>query len=321
MNQTDFEYICWLCSPDYMIPRAKKYGLELVRDAYPEYLDLLLEDSNFLAVMGAFQAGKDSRNSIRSYLRYIRHRDNIKIVDIGLASKMRKAGWLGSFQRVDLLTDLTEWRDDTKAIWPNGNGIITSKLTIPIEQPGYKVDVAVVKALSEMLVRYPRLNRAFLQGRAWQRYDGHLMINLEPKREQVRTALIDASNLSFEQTSAKLTKSVRNLIKAEKEYRKEAKVLDTLFKRWCKTGFIASPAGAMVSLVGTKFLPATGAEGQAALLTNVNGIGIGVISTYSSPNECVLWAGFDHRLYDADHESKYLIHMQERVPALLRGEE
>lgn len=317
MKESDFEYICWLASPEYIMPKAIKHGLEIAQLIHPNLVEEALENKNILAILGARGAAVESRNNIRSYLRYVRHRDNIKVIDLKLAQAMRRAGWVGSYQPVEPLIPITRWRDNTRYIWPKGNGIITNRVLVkvPKERSRRDKDIAVIKAVSDMLVENSSMNRAILQGYPWQRTTGHVMINLEPSREQIRTVLIDASDLTFKETSRKLTTCVRSLIKAERSYPEEVQVVDELFKRWCKVGTISSPAGAMLSLVGAKL--GIGSEGQLALLSNINGIGLGVTAGLLDDETIVLWASFDHRLFDADHEGIFRDNMVLKIPKLL----
>lgn len=318
LTQEDQEYLKYLLSPDWIIPRAKEYGLHEAFKVSSNHARLIWdidEDSRFLAVLGAEDAAWDVRRLIKKYAEFVRWRDKKSARDLKLAQSLRAAGWLSNFQSVRPLRDVTSWREVAACFWPRGEGQITCDVEIPVEGYSQKwVDLAVVKALSEALVRFPNLNRALLQGKIWQRSSGHVMLHLEPKREQIRSIIISAERFSLQRLRERLSNATKAIIRAEKHELNN--FTDDLLKKWSKTGFIASPAGIMISLVGSKNL----LKGHAALLTDVNGIGMCVVVGRIEDNKVRLKLDTDHRMFDAEQEGILFTYVERRVPELLREE-
>lgn len=318
----------WL-TPDYILPSAKEHGISIAAslichpyDKKASYegvvslLDRVVDNHKWLYVLGAEGAYKESRSLIRNYLRFIKKRDNISINDLNLALLLRQAGYVGNFQPVTPITNLTSWRELTFKIWENGVGSWTpGDIQIEIGNANQKaVDLAVIKAASEALLLFPEVNRAILQNSLWQRTNSHVMIHMEPAPEQIRSIIIDPAQMSLKQLKNKLFKSLKALIKAEKSEFKP--LTDQLFSAWCETGFIASPAGVMISCVGSKGIY----KGKPALLTHINGIPSALVIGKVDNHKVWVTAEFDHRANDAHHCSRYYNYLINRVPEIL-GEE
>lgn len=316
LTQADKEYIKYILSPDWLIPRAKEYGLHeafRMSDDHTKLIWDIDEDSRFLSVLGAEDAAWDARRLIKDYYKFIRFRNKKSIRDLKLAQSLRASGWLSNFQPVKPLKKVTSWREVAACFWPKGEGQITYDVVIPVEGHSQKwVDICIVKAASEALVRFPNLNRALLQGKLWQRTHGHVMLHLEPAREQIRSIIIDAQRFDLKTLRNKLAKATKATIRAERH--ELSSFTDDLLKKWSKTGFIASPAGIMISLVGSKNLLA----GHAALLTDVNGIGMCIVVGRVQDGKVCIKLDTDHRMFDAEQEGILCTYLEDRIPELLR---
>jgi hypothetical protein len=316
LRDEDIEYISYLMSPDWMIPRARAYGLEEASVLYRFHntlADDLFEDSRFLSVIGARSASKEARSLIKKYLTYVRWRDKKSARDLKLAQSLRRAGYVGSFQPVYPLENLTPWRKTACLFWPNGDGRMTGTCRVEVGdvfQP--LVDCAVIKAISECVVKFPTINRAYLQGRLWRRTTGHVMVHLEPAREQIRSIIVDASGMSFDKLGDHLRRAIRSMVKAEKH--ELSFFVDKLLEKWIPVGFITSPAAVMISCVGSK---GGIVEGSAPLLTNINGIGLSIVVGKVVNGIVVLESEGDHRMYDAQQMSLLWEYVSKRVPELL----
>lgn len=315
LNEEDQSYLLHLLGPQHMMPLAKRYGAaDAVRVAGPE---ALLGDDDWVAVLGAKAASDDVRTKIREYARFVRWRDGKRAVDLTLATCLRHMGYVGGYQPLYLLRDLPQWRTTAQVFWPRGVGAeMDGTCRIPVgDARQHTVDAAVVKAISDLFARRPLLNRAMLQGKLWQRTTAHVMVHLEPRREQIRSVILDASKLPLEKVVRRLGRAVRAAVRAEK-HELRGFVAPTLHE-WGRTGFISSPAAAMISLVGSK---GGIVEGHAPILTDVNGVGISFTAGKVEDGVLVLGAIADHRVWDGEQMSQAWKFLRSRIPEILGRE-
>lgn len=305
----------WL-SPDYMIPAAQEAGVARAVELWgaEEAVRQAADDPRFLAVLGAHEAYLEVRAQIRSYARYVRWREGARARDLGLAQALRRAGYMGNFQVVYPFP-LTDWRSTAWSFWPRGEGRIPGDMQVPVGAASQRlVDLACVKAISECLRAVPEVNRALLQGRCWRRVDTHVMLHLMPAPEQVRSVVLDAARLSLPTLRRRLSQATKAIVRAERSELKPFS--DELLQLWAKPGFIGSPAGAMISCVGSSGVY----KGKAALLADVNGIPLAF--TVGRVENGYVWitADVDHRAIDGPQMGHCYRFLEKRIVELLDAE-
>lgn len=314
LKPKDLQTILGWLSPDYLIPAAMDHGLDVAmffygEDGYRQLLREVSEDSRFLAVYGARGALNEARNLIRNYGTFVRKREKVKARDLGLAQMLRAAGYVGNFQAVAALPQV-DWRKTSQAFWPQGEGTIPGDLWLEVGDASQRqVDMVSIQVISEMLLHLPECNRAILQGRVWRRLTGHVMVHLMPAPEQVRSVIVDASRC--EDLRSWLSRAIKSMVRAERhEFRPFA---DQLLQAWAKTGFIASPAGAMISCAGS-----TGVyKGKAALLARVNGVPLAFTIGRVENGKVWITADVDHRAIDGPQMGKCYRYLEQRIPERL----
>lgn len=301
LRPEDEDYIAFLLGPDFLLPRARAHGVRAAVDHWSDHerlLDDLTADSRWVAVLGARQASLEARAAIRRYAGFLRWRDNKTARDLRLARQLRTAGYVGGFQPV-LPTASTPWRRTAAAFWDRPAPMLgVHRVRLSHGNLGRRLEAQIAHAVSSMLVALPELNRAWLQGRLWQRTTGHVMIHLEPAREQVRSVLVNAHRWRHPQLQRHLRRVTRDMIAAERH--ELSSFVDRILRAWAPHGFIASPAGAMLSLVGSK---GGIVEGHAPLLTDINGVPISIVAGCEEDGWLTLGAQIDHRVMDAHQMS------------------
>ena len=281
----------WL-SPEFMIPAARYYGLDIVRNVLPELLEDVIENPNMLAVIGAEQAYKDVRGMIRSYLSFVRQRDKVG-QNLELAQALRVMGYAGNFQRV-VPMNLTDWRRSASKIWSQPAptpGCIRLKVDDSLTG---KMGAFLVQTVSQMMIDRPELNRSFMQGRVWIRETPHVMVTTRVGEDKVSSFVIDGSKGTLKEVHERMYAAAKKAIKAE---RHELSFLaSSLMDRWAESGVITSSASAMVSDVGGLGVP----EGMSAL-AGFNGLPIGFTIGELVKGVVPIWANLDHRCFDGSH--------------------
>lgn len=310
LRPEDEDYLAFLLGPEYLLPRARAHGARAAADHWSDHerlLDEMIEDTRWVAVLGARQASLEARAAIRRYAGFIRWRDKKTARDLGLARQLRTAGYVGGFQPV-LPTAETPWRRTACAFWDRPAPMLgVRRFRLSQGNLGRHLEARIVHAVSTMLVKLPELNRAWLQGRLWQRTTGHVMVHLEPAREQVRSILVNAQRWRPGPLRRHLRRVTRDMIAAEKH--ELSSFVDRVLRAWAPHGFIASPAGAMLSLVGGK---GGIVEGHAPLLTDVNGVPISLVAGREEDGWLTLGAEIDHRVMDA-HQMSLMWKFLERL--------
>jgi len=328
LDEKDLQTVFGWLSPEYLLQCSKEHGIKVAssmichpydgtasQDKIENLLELILTNPRILHVFGALDAYKEVRSQIRNYIRWVRVRDGIKTRDIQLALHLRIAGYVGNVQPLTLLDGISSWRKIASKLWADGSGTIPGEVEILVEGASQKdVDAAVIKAVAEALFLNDSLNKALLQGALWQRHTPHVMVNLAPERESVKSLILDPVNLSLKDIRKRIWKSVRAFIKMKDSPLKS--LSDVLWESWLEWGLIHSPAGAMISCVGSKGVY----KGFSSLLTNFNGIPAAF--TVGQVRNSRVWVSgnFDHRVFDADHCGKFYRFLEKRVPELLGGD-
>ena len=276
----------WM-SPDYMIPCAAEWG-----EGDP--------------VMGAEGAFRETRDLIRSYARFIAHRDQELVSGLGLAQALRAMGYAGRYQRV---TEMPrgEWFPVASSFWAQGGGDMSGYVEIPTWDKGQSfVDHSFIGVVSTMLHERRHLNRAFLQERLYQRWTPDVMVHVELSPDEIRSVVIRAHELGVREIKKRLIRAMRGVLTAEKHSFRM--IAGQLLQNWAKRGLIASPAGAMVSLVGDSGVP----RGRAPLV-RTNGIPLSFTLGKVKDGRVIVGLTADHRALNGSHCGEIYTYLREKL--------
>lgn len=295
LTEDDLRYLSWLVSPAYVLPSAERYG-----SGDP--------------VLGARKVSQEVRRLIKSYYSFIRHREGVSSKDLLLAQNLRDLGYVGFKSTVSPISETT-WRTSSRLAWSSsGASDIPGAVKIQVGEASKKeVDRAVIRAVSQMLVEEDDLNRALLQDRLYQRDDGRVLLNMEIASEEIVSISIDASALSDKQLKRKVYRGMKSALASRRRNSELRKIGEELSLLWCEVGFIASPAGAMISCP-------TGVEQGWSALFEPNGIPLAFNVCDVIDGEFWLCVRIDHRVFDGSHASRIYQFMKRRVPELLLSE-
>lgn len=265
-------------------------------------------------MLGCLDAWRLARAEAREYLRYVRWREGrAGQRDLRLAQAFRAMGFPGRPVPVDPSPRTEAFRELARAIWPDGQGALAPGcVEIPVGgASGARVQRAVVRAVSRWLRAFERLNQAILDGRLWERRDSRVMVHLRV-RGDLQSAVVDAADLSDRGLLRSLARARR---KMEAVWEHPLRPLGVeLLLRWARDGRpLWSPAGAMVSLVGTAGVP----EGQAPLALRLNGVPLTVTVGEVRGGRVRIWANPDHRAFDGEDVGSLYGFLREEVQACL----
>jgi hypothetical protein len=121
--------------------------------------------------------------------------------------------------------------------------------------------------------------------------------------------ILEASRLSDAETAKQMTSRLRGILRATKH--PLAPVGDQLLEAWMRAGFLASPAGIMVSA------DAGYHAGFPALCTHANGIPLAVCIGRVRDGLVRIGTAFDHRVLDASHSGILHGYLEAEVPKLM----
>lgn len=288
LKESDLRVLGLLLSPDYVIPAAREYGMGDV-------------------ILGGPLAFKEVRGLVREYCRFIRFREKKSVRDLDLAQSLRAIGWVGKIQPITPIpatsfrkVALAAWSSSVAADIPGGIWVKTGKHT------KQELDRAVLLSLSLIFKAHPELNRAFLDGRVWQRHTPEIMLNLEIGEGAVRRIIFDSSGWSDHDMKIFLFRSIKRLFKIEKHPLRQ--ISDELLSGWAESGFISSPAAAMVSLARTpmgwaQFFPANGVP----IVVQVNDVNRTIME------KAFIGVRIDHRVFDGSHAERFYEQLELQV--------
>lgn len=289
LRDTDIRTIAHWLSPDYLVPSAKEHGKGDV-------------------VLGALEAYKEVRTLIKEYSDFIRWRDQKQDkVDLRVAQALRALGYVGKY---DSLREIVGgFRGSANAAW---SGFVYSDIPnwFPIFTAGKDKDLVTrctIRATGEMLEEKPELNRAVLDGRVWQRSTPNVMYNFEV-RGKVRSTIIDPTQLDDERIYGAICRATRSALFLENHPQRH--ISEQLLTEWSKRGFIASPAGAMVS----------GANVYCGFSQRFIPNGIPLVLQVNKVNEGRVNISYrlDHRCFDGTHSESIETFLTERITKLLK---
>lgn len=286
-EEGDLRLITTLMSPEYVIAAAKQFG-----EGDP--------------VRGATAAYQEVRTLVREYIRFIRFRDGLSGQDLQLALVLRALGWIPRNYQHVLPVEETEWNQTAQVFWPTGAdmpGFVTIDVGDASQQD---VNLLVIQSTSKMLREHPSLNKAFLQGRTYQRQSPEVMIHVDIRGE-IRSLVMDASDKDRRWIERRLRRGMRALLKAEKDPLVR-KLSSGMLRSWAEAGFITSPAGAMISLVGDQGVP----QGIAPLVP-ANGIPLTVTVGKVENGKVILGLNGDHRVFNGSQMGQMYQYLKSAV--------
>jgi hypothetical protein len=260
--------------------------------------------------MGAWAAYRELRGQVRAVAHRIAARDGKPLSGTGFAMAMRAMGYVGRFQPVNRL-QLTDWREACEDVL--GPEIaIPGGVWVGVGSAGQRLlNLAAFRAISDALIRFPFLNRARLQGRLYERTSGEVMVHTSPALDVVRSVIL-APGEGKRSTGNIWMKALRGIKRAEEHW---LRPLSTqLLRAWCRKGFIASPAGAMISPVGD-----TGVEFGWPPLIPANGVPLAISICKPVEGRAFIGVRPDHRVLDAPHLGPLYQHLKEEIPRWLRS--
>lgn len=273
-------------------------------------------------VLGAWDAYRGLRREVRRLAREIARRERKPVAGTGLTLSLRAMGYVGRFQPVAPLGPedplfgpggLTDWREAAE-------DVLGSEVSIPggvwVEIGSARpvaVNMAAMQAVSEALTLYPWLNRARLRGRLYQRASGEIMVHTSPRLDVVRSVVLNPSARPGDLGSTwnDWTRSLRGMARVEGHWLQP--LATRLLRAWCREGFIASPAGAMISPVGD----GGGIEFGWAPLIPANGIPLAITVCAPADGKAFIGVRPDHRTVDARHLDPLYRHLKREIPAWL----
>lgn len=304
MRKSDIHTLATWLSPQYVTLCAKEHGLQIAKDLFE--IEDLIEDNDWLAVLGAERAYKEIRGLIRSYITFVKYRDNITSRELELALALRAMGYVGNFQQV-LPLPQTEWRKTAIHIWPSTQNI-PGVIEIPISGivPKSEIKYAVLKTISQMMLEIPKLNRAVLKNKVWQRTSGHVLMTVETGTDSIETILVNPSVTSKDKLRKEIFKALRRMKKIEKHELRP--IAFQLLREWQTLGFIASPASALISF-------AEGIETGWGPLCN-NGIPL-TISVGRKDSHLTLAASVNHQVWDGSFAGECYTYIKTNLPRYL----
>lgn len=306
MKRGDVHTISTWLGPEYVTKCAKEHGLKIAKEIYDT--DDLINNNDWIAVLGAEEAYKEIRGMIRNYLRFVKTRDKASVNELQLAQSLRAMGYVGNFQTI-VPVPQTEWRTSAINIW-NNTGNIPGLIKIPYKGVlNSDVKYAVLKCISMAFVEIPYLNRSLLKDKLWQRISGHILMPVELDRDVLVSILLDPSKLTKRQIKRFIFRSLRRSINAVEHELNP--VANQLLREWYKHGFIASPAAASVSFSGKIDV------GWAALSNN--GIPLAV-SVGMKDNNITLACSINHQIWDGSFAGDFYSYVKTNLPKYLETE-
>ncbi len=290
LRREDLRIIGHVLSPDYVVPAAEAYG-----KGDP--------------VMGAAPAYREVHEVLRSYARYVAHRDREKVTGRGLAQALARMGYVNRTQPV-LPERLSEWRETAAVAWEQSSGAIPGWVEAEVGAVPYdRLTRAVVRSLSRVLSRNRRLNRAVLRGRVYQRQTTEIMLAVSPAPDDVRTVVLDP----FADDDRRLKRAIFRALRVlrEPDHHPLRVLAGPLLRAWLRAGFIASPAAAMVSPVG-----GVGVRGGFDALLRGNGVPLALAIGKVRDGRVTITVTADHRAFDADTLGPLYEALEQEVPRL-----
>jgi hypothetical protein len=298
---SDLRTVLTWFGPEWIIEAAKDYG------------------TGGDPVFGAVMAFEEARRLARRYIHYIRLRDEVRVADLKLALLFRATGHSPGLREHKHVIPMPEndWRDTAMGwMWPDGPGLIPGGVpVITGSATQAEVNRATILAVSRMLHEHPEWNRAILDGRLWQRRTPEVMVHAGLKTERIRGMIFACHDRDMSWLKHRMTRAIRAILTTERHELlpgvTAAQIGVAMMRRWMGR-FIASPAGAMISLAPK--VP----QGWAALVPNGVPLAFTVCEVGGvDARRTWITATVDHRAIDGDAAGKMYQFLRREVPRIL----
>jgi hypothetical protein len=286
------------------------FGPDWIHDAAADY------GTGGDKVLGAVLAFDEARRLARQYIQFVRQRDGVRVADLKLALLYRATGHSPGLRARRHVLPLPEndWRETAVGwLWPDGPALIPGGACVQVgRSTQLDVNRAAILAISQMLHRHPQWNRAILDGRVWARRTAEVMVHAGLRTERIRGMIFDCHDKDAKWLNRRMARALRAILKSETHELlpgvTAADVGVAMMRRWMGR-FIASPAGAMVSLAPK--VP----QGWAALVPN----GVPLAFTVCRVEDGLCWvtATIDHRALDGAAAGGIYQYLEAEIPRIL----
>lgn len=260
-------------------------------------------------VLGATATARERRAEIRKIISKYRKKHG-RGFDLELALLMRTLGWplIGQY-RAPTLYEGSSFRRLACAFWPQGAAIPGKVVVETDDADQYLVYRSTCRAVSQYLKETPMRNLAVLNGRVWRRHDSQIMTHVET-RTDLWSFCFSAADRTDDWVQKRMRKGLFSAVKFSKKAL--SKVAVDLLIKWADYGFLASPAGAMISMCGQSD------DGWGALVP-ANGIPLVICVNRVTDGKCSIGVTPDHRAFDGkgDMEAIYA-YLRKEIPAYIR---
>ena len=294
MNASDARTLAHWISPDYMVPAALAHSIDGT------------------AVMGALEAFREARSLVRNYVRFMAWRDKQPLARTGIAMTLRAMGYAGRFQGV-IPIEATQWRRTAIELAQNQPWPMPGRIDIHVgDASQFDCERAAAIAVSKMLTELPHTNRAILCGRLYQRDSAEVLVHFDPKNDEIFSAVLDLSRESLHSIDIVFRRTLKSGLKLLKHPMRPVGM--QVLRSWARHGFIASPAGAMISLVG-----GVGIRWGSAPLCAANGVPLTASFGKTETKLFPLCLTVDHRVFDARVAGEMYEYLDATIRGLLDG--
>ena len=311
LQDKDLRYICNLLHPVNVISLTR----EIISQSN---FKTLSGPGEYDLILNVNETYLNIKFIVKDYIKYIKVRDNIKILDLEPALTLRALGVLGSVCDLELVQ--SAWREETIAIWSNtASAAMPGKVTIKgLDCTQQQLDLASIKAVSRFFRSNYHYNTAVLRGCYFVRDDNRVMVPIRyDKNNAISNYCIDASVMPLSTIKSKLFKVNKELIKVKRDHPYVFELHKELVKAWAKHGgLLYSPAAAFVSCVGQFGIQ----EGRSALATEFNGIPTSVTVCKLENNQVNICCNLDHRAWDGASAGEFYSFLEKEIQTILREE-
>lgn len=252
---------------------------------------------------------------IKEYIKYVKVRDNIKVLDLEPALTMRALGVLGDVCNLELIQNA--WREETIAIWEKDSAAMPGMVVIEdIKCSQQTLDLAAIKTVSKYFKENSHHNTAILRSKYYMRYDNKVMVPIRyDKDNSISNYCLDASIMPLSLIKTKLFKVTKEFIRIKKERPIIFDLHKDLIKAWAKHGgLIHSPAAAVVSCVGQFGIE----TGWSPIATSFNGIPTVVTVCKLEKGAVNICCTLDHRAWDGYSAGHFYQYLKKEIPKTIK---
>jgi hypothetical protein len=285
LRPADLRTLAHWCSPDYVVEAARSHG-------------------NLMEVAGARGAMHEVLGLARSYMKWVRHRDGIKTLDLRPALQLRALGLGGPTTEMEFVDDERNPTLGAFEAWRarGWSGTIPGWIEVRTSLPQVEFEAAVVRALYNLP---DELRLVWLRGALWR----HLTPPPVWATVQLRDREIAAVPLRQPETGkalrVQILKGLRRIAEARQQPTYEVGV--QVAAAWARCEPIWSPGVFLVSLVGDR-----GVEGGWAALPPLGYAATVVVGAIVS-GSCRICLQIDHRAWNGSEAGRVYQFIRERV--------